>query len=210
MTCKVCGYTGEHFTRSGMGKLCCPSCGAEQMEPAAAAETGFSNQSVAEYAAMLEKIAASVPKADEDASSEFARLDAWGKKNAAFLNRFSQDAIAETLCFEKHHERPEGWTDAMWEQEVKRWVRSGRSRTRSWSYGSYGNSLLGFEVLYAAGGVVEFRMKLKKHVFMSDGRWHTYWVPCRFIDGDVRPLFDGVRMKPSGLLQTEKIYRFKG
>ena len=214
MKCKACGYGGETFHRSGMGKLCCPSCGAEQAEPKETAGTACSCGSVAEYAAMLEKLAAPTPVTKFEGTPEFVRLDVWGKKNATFLNQFNVEEISKALWTGEYYYRPEGWTDELWRQDILRCM-----QTR-YQYSGPDNLYsrqvdrndLGFEVLYAAGGVMEFCLKMKKEIFgkLNDGRWHTYYVPCRFIDGDVRPLMDGLRMKPSGLLKTEKIYRFKG
>ena len=66
----------------------------------------------------------------------------------------------------------------------------------------------GFEVVYAAGSILEFRLKVKKGVWMSDGQWNNYFVPCRFIDGDVRPYMDGQLLKPSLLLKIQKKYHY--
>lgn len=209
MKCKTCGYEGETFSCTPMGKYCCPQCGAGNEEMVGQPV----NQSVADYAAMLEKLAMDASETAPENTEEFVRLDAWGKKNAAFLNHFPADTIATILNFDRHYLRKEGWPDELWEHSVKQWVLAGRGRTEASpfpvTYESH--NLLGFEILYAAGGVVEFRRKLRKGLWNdADGKWHTYYAPSRFIDGDVRPLFDGQRMKLSGLFKTEKVYRFKG
>ena len=54
MTCNVCGYTGNNFDPNGMGRLCCPSCGAEQPEMAGSTTP---SQGLEEYAAMLKQLA---------------------------------------------------------------------------------------------------------------------------------------------------------
>ena len=207
MKCKACGYEGETFPHTPMGKYCCPQCGAGKEEAVGQPV----NQSVADYAAMLEKLAtAPVEVTRYEDTQEFARLDAWGRKNAAFLNQFLPDTVYRALwCAPKYHPRPEEWSDELWRREVQRWVCTGGSRTEAYMPPSFeGRGTLGFEVLYAAGGVLEFRAKRRKGMMdLCDGHWHTYWVTCRFIDGDVRPLMDGQKMKPSFLLQTQKIYR---
>lgn len=206
MKCKACGYEGEIFPRTPMGKYCCPQCGAGKEETVGQPVS----QSVEDYAAMLEKLTtAPVEVTRYEDTQEFARLDAWGRKNAAFLNQFNVEDISKALWADKYYYRPEGWSDQLWRQDI---LRSMQMRHRySNPYNQVNGNVLGFEVLYAAGGAMEFRLKMKKTGFgLGDGRWHTYCVPCRFIDGDVRPLMDGCRMKPSGLLKTEKIYRFKG
>ena len=205
MICNVCGYAGDDFSRSSMGALCCPSCGAQQPEMKA---SSAGSQSVAEYADMLQQLAGATYT--DQPKDEFVRLDAWGKKNAAFLNQFLPDTVYRALwCAPKYHPRPEEWSDELWRREVQSWVCTGGSRTEAYMPPSFeGRGTLGFEVLYAAGGVLEFRAKRRKGMMdLCDGRWHTYWVTCRFIDGDVRPLMDGQKMKPSFLLQTQKIYR---
>ena len=205
MICNVCGYAGNDFSRNSMGALCCPSCGAQQPEMET---SSASSRSVAEYADMLQQLAGATYT--DQPKDEFVRLDAWGKKNAAFLNQFLPDTVYRALwCAPKYHPRPEEWSDELWRQEVQRWVCTGGSRTEAYMPPSFeGRGTLGFEVLYAAGGVLEFRAKRRKGMMdLCDGRWHTYWVTCRFIDGDVRPLMDGQKMKPSFLLQTQKIYR---
>ena len=210
MKCKACGYEGDAFPRTPMGKYCCPQCGAGKEETVGQPV----NQSVADYAAMLEKLTtAPVEITRYENTQEFARLDAWGRKNAAFLNQFNVEEISEALWADKYYYRPEGWSDQLWRQDILRCMQT--RYQYSGPYNLYSRQVyendLGFEVLYAAGGVIEFRLKKKNTGFgLDDGRWHTYYVPCRFIDGDVRPLMDGCRMKPSGLLKTEKIYRFKG
>lgn len=209
MKCKACGYEGETFPHTPMGKYCCPQCGAGKEEAVGQPV----NQSVADYAAMLEKLAtAPVEVTRYEDTQEFARLDAWGRKNAAFLNQFPADTIATILNFDRHYLRGEGWPDELWNHSVKQWVSAGNGRTgASFLPSTCYEGALGFEVLYAAGGVLEFRRKLRKGLWDdADGKWHTYYAPCRFIDGDVRPLFDGQRMKPSGLFKSEKVYRFKG
>lgn len=206
MICNVCGYAGDDFFRNGMGALCCPSCGAQQPEAAASAA---GTQSVDEYAAMLQRLAGATYTAQP--KEEFMRLDAWGKKNAAFLNQFPPDTVYRALwCDFKYHPRPEGLSDETWQREVQRWVCTSGSRTEAYMPPSFeGRNVLGFEVLYAAGGVLEFRVKRRKGIMdLHDGRWHSYRVICRFIDGDVRPLMDGQPMKPSLLLKTQKIYRY--
>ena len=207
MICNVCGYAGDDFSRSSMGALCCPSCGAQQPEMKV---SSAGSQSVAEYADMLQQLAGATYT--DQPKDEFVRLDAWGKKNAAFLNQFPADTIATILNFDRHYLRGEGWPDELWNHSVKQWVSAGNGRTgASFLPSTCYEGALGFEVLYAAGGVVEFRRKLRKGLWDdADGKWHTYYAPCRFIDGDVRPLFDGQRMKPSGLFKSEKVYRFKG
>ena len=204
MICNVCGYTGDDFSRSSMGALCCPSCGAQQPEMKV---SSAGSQSVAEYADMLQQLAGATYT--DQPKDEFVRLDAWGKKNAAFLNQFPADTIATILNFDRHYLRGEGWPDELWNHSVKQWVSAGNGRTgASFLPSTCYEGALGFEVLYAAGGVVEFRRKLRKGLLDdADGKWHTYYAPCRFIDGDVRPLMDGQKMKPSFLLQTQKIYR---
>ena len=204
MICNVCGYTGDDFSRSSMGALCCPSCGAQQPETET---SSVGSQSVTEYAAMLQQLAGATYT--DQPKDEFVRLDAWGKKNAAFLNQFPADTIATILNFDRHYLRGEGWPDELWNHSVKQWVSAGNGRTgASFLPSTCYEGALGFEVLYAAGGVVEFRRKLRKGLLDdADGKWHTYYAPCRFIDGDVRPLMDGQKMKPSFLLQTQKIYR---
>lgn len=160
---------------------------------------------------MLEELAMNAPKTDLEKTKEFIRLDAWGTKNAAFLNQFPADTIATILNFDRHYLRGEGWPDELWNHSVKQWVSAGNGRTEaSFLPSTCYEGALGFKVLYAAGGVVEFRRKLRKGLWDdADGKWHTYYAPCRFIDGDVRPLFDGQRMKPSRLFKSEKVYRFK-
>lgn len=204
MICNVCGYAGDDFSRSSMGALCCPSCGAQQPETET---SSVGSQSVTEYAAMLQQLAGATYT--DQPKDEFVRLDAWGKKNAAFLNQFPADTIATILNFDRHYLRGEGWPDELWNHSVKQWVSAGNGRTgASFLPSTCYEGALGFEVLYAAGGVVEFRRKLRKGLLDdADGKWHTYYAPCRFIDGDVRPLMDGQKMKPSFLLQTQKIYR---
>lgn len=206
MKCKACGYEGETFPHTPMGKYCCPQCGAGKEEPVGQPVS----QSVEDYAAMLEKLTtAPVEVTRYEDTREFARLDAWGRKNAAFLNQFNVEDISKALWADKYYYRPEGWSDQLWRQDI---LRSMQMRHRySNPYNQVHGNVLGFEVLYAAGGAMEFRLKMKKTGFgLKDGHWHTYCAHCRFIDGDVRPLMDGCRMKPSGLLKTEKIYRFKG
>ena len=206
MICNVCGYAGDDFSRSSMGALCCPSCGAQQPEMKV---SSAGSQSVAEYADMLQQLAGATYT--DQPKDEFVRLDAWGKKNAAFLNQFPAETIATILNFDRHYLRGEAWPDELWNHSVKQWVSAGNGRTgASFLPSTCYEGALGFEVLYAAGGVVEFRRKLRKGLLDdADGKWHTYYAPCRFIDGDVRPLFDGQRMKPSGLFKSEKVYRFK-
>ena len=205
MTCNVCGYTGNNFDPNGMGRLCCPSCGAEQPEMAGSTTP---SQSLEEYAAMLKQLAGATYTTQP--KDEFVRLDAWGKKNAAFLNQFPPDIAYRALwCSDKYHPRPEDWSDNLWQREVQRRVYTEGNQSPGLMPPSFeGDHVRGFEVVYAAGSVLEFRLKLKKDVWMSDGNWHSYLVPCRFIDGDVRPLMDGQLMKPSLLLKMQKTYRY--
>lgn len=48
MKCKACGYEGETFPRTPMGKYCCPQCGAEQ--------TGSELPIEDDYAEQLQKV----------------------------------------------------------------------------------------------------------------------------------------------------------
>ena len=148
MKCKACEYEGETFPLTPMGKYCCPQCGAGNEETVGQPV----NQSVADYAAMLEELTMNPPKTDLENSEEFIRLDAWGTKNAAFLNCFPADTIATILNFDRHYLRGEGWPDELWDHSVKQWVSAGNGRTGARVLPStcY-EGALGFEVLYAAG-----------------------------------------------------------
>ena len=205
MICNVCGYAGDDFSRSSMGALCCPSCGAQQPETET---SSVGSQSVTEYAAMLQQLVGATYT--DQPKDEFVRLDAWGKKNAEFLNQFPPDTTYRALwCSDKYHPRPKDWSDNLWRREVQRRVYTEGNRSPGHLPPAFdGDHVRGFEVVYAAGSVLEFRLKLKKGVWMSDGNWHSYLVPCRFIDGDVRPLMDGQLMKPSFLLKTQKVYHY--
>lgn len=212
MICKSCGYERDSFPRTAMGKLCCPKCGAEKAEEGQSAERKYGSQSVAEYAALLElAVAGATSAAEFQDTSDFAYLDAWGKKNAEFLNKFPIESISQALWNGKPVYRPEGWTDEMWRQELLRQMKNRWSAPLAYNLFRQETSAsdLGFEVLYAAGGVMEFRQKKKKGFgALCDGRWHTYYVSCGFIDGDVRPMMDGQKLKPTALLKVQKIYRY--
>lgn len=213
MICKACGYESERrFPQTQMGKLCCPKCGAENTEESEAAEQEYVSQSVADYAALLERaVASAAPAGSFQDTSDFTELDAWGKKNAAFLNQFTLESISSALWDGKPVYRPEGWTDELWKQELQRWMKVRRSKPLDFNLHTMQDhpSILGFEVLYAAGGVMEFRMKQKKGFGkLEDRRWHTYFVTCGFIDGDVRPMMDGKKLKPTVFLKAQKIYHY--
>ena len=206
MTCNVCGYTGNNFDPNGMGRLCCPSCGAEQPEMAGSMPP---SQGLEEYAAMLKQLAGATYTLQP--SEDFSRLDAFGTKNAAFLNQFSPDTLYRALWgASKYCARPQEWSDELWRREVQSRVCTEGSQSESFLLPTFeGRDLLGFEVIYAAGSVLEFRVKYRKGIMDShDGHWHSYFTTCRFIDGDVRPLMDGQKMKSSFLLQTQKTYRY--
>lgn len=44
MKCKACGYEGETFPRTPMGKYCCPQCGAEQTGSVLPMEDDYAEQ----------------------------------------------------------------------------------------------------------------------------------------------------------------------
>ena len=44
MKCKACGYEGETFPHTPMGKYCCPQCGAEQTGAALPMEDDYAEQ----------------------------------------------------------------------------------------------------------------------------------------------------------------------
>ena len=214
MICKACGYESERcFPQTQMGKLCCPKCGAENTAESAVAEQKYVSQSVADYAALLERaVANAAPAVSFQDTSDFTELDAWGKKNAAFLNQFTLASISSALWNGNPVYRPEGMTDELWKQELLRRMKVRRSKPLEFNLHTMEDnpSILGFEVLYAAGGVMEFRMKQKKGFGKLEDRcWHTYCVDCGFINGDVRPMMDGKKLKPTALLKVQKVYRYK-
>lgn len=164
--------------------------------------------SVSEYEERLRKLAGATYS--EQPSDEFVRLDSFGMKNAAFLNQFPADVLYRALwCNDKYYRRPDDWSDNLWRREIENRVCAAGSTGPGLMPPSFeGDHIRGFEVVYAAGSVLEFRLKIKKGVWMSDGQWHNYFVPCRFIDGDVRPYMDGQLLKPSLLLKIQKKYHY--
>ena len=95
MKCKACGYEGETFPRTPMGKYCCPQCGAEQ--------TGSVLPMEDDYAEQLRKVrqtaVADLERRKQDA--EYAnqsqmeaeakhRQEAEAKKNKEFDAKFNE------------------------------------------------------------------------------------------------------------------------
>ena len=79
MTCNVCGYTGNDFTCNGMGRLCCPRCGAEQPEvkvPAVLSEDDYAEQ---------------LRKARQEAIADLERR----KQDAEYANQSQMEAEAK-------------------------------------------------------------------------------------------------------------------
>ena len=71
--CKVCGYEGESFPRTPMGKYCCPSCGAEQTGAALPMEDDYAEQlrkvrqaAVAEQERQAQEVRMKAEKASQD------------------------------------------------------------------------------------------------------------------------------------------------
>ena len=76
MKCKACGYEGETFPRTPMGKYCCPQCGAEQ--------TGSELPIEDDYAEQLQKVR-------QEAIADLERR----KQDAEYANQSQMEAEAK-------------------------------------------------------------------------------------------------------------------
>ena len=73
MKCKACGYEGETFPHTPMGKYCCPQCGAEQTGAALPMEDDYAEQlrkvrqaAVAEQERQAQEVRMKAEKASQD------------------------------------------------------------------------------------------------------------------------------------------------
>lgn len=73
MKCKVCGYEGETFPCTPMGKYCCPQCGSEQAGAALPMEDDYAEQlrkvrqaAVAEQERQAQEVRMKAEKASQD------------------------------------------------------------------------------------------------------------------------------------------------
>ena len=73
MKCKACGYEGETFPHTPMGKYCCPQCGAEQTGSVLPMEDDYAEQlrkvrqaAVAEQERQAQEVRMKAEKASQD------------------------------------------------------------------------------------------------------------------------------------------------